>query len=169
MEKLAQYIDHTLLSPTATTADITKLCEEAKQHHFKAICINPSYLEVAKHLLSDSDVQLCTVIGFPLGQMSTSAKVFEAIDAIAKGAQEIDMVMNIAKFKEGDYQFCLNEINTIKEACGKVVLKVIVETCLLDATEKVKVAELILNSQADFIKTSTGFNKAGAVLEDIKL
>ncbi len=169
MEKLAQYIDHTLLSPTASTKDIAQLCEEAKQHHFKSICINPSYLETAKTFLHGSDVLLCTVIGFPLGQMSTSSKVFETIDAVAKGAQEIDMVMNIAKFKEGDYNYCINEINAIKEACGKATLKVIVETCLLSDEEKARVAEMILQSQADFIKTSTGFSKAGANLEDIKL
>ncbi len=165
--KYEEYIDHTLLAADASKEKITKLCDEAKQYGFKSVCINPSYIPDAKKLLAGSDVLICTVIGFPLGQMTTEAKVFETTDAINKGAQEIDMVMNIARFKDKEYDYVLNEINAIKKACGNVVLKVIVETALLTKEEIEEVARLILKSDADFIKTSTGFSTSGAKLEDI--
>lgn len=165
--KFANYIDHTLLSPIATTEEIKKLCHEAITYQFKSVCINPAYISLAKNILKNSNVLICTVIGFPLGQNTTASKVFETKDAIKMGADEIDMVINIAKFKAKDYDFCLKEINTIKKICGNKILKVIVETCLLTSQEIIKVAKLILKSDADFIKTSTGFNKAGADLKDI--
>ncbi len=167
MKQYEQYIDHTILAADATHDKLVKLCEEAKQYGFKSVCINPSYILDAKKLLAGSNVLICTVIGFPLGQMTTEAKVFETTDAIKKGAQEIDMVMNIARFKDQQYDYVLDEINAVKKACGNITLKVIVETALLTKEEIEAVARLILKSDADFIKTSTGFSTSGAKLEDI--
>ena len=166
---LAKYIDHTQLKADARREDIKKLCEEAKDHGFKTVCINPSYIELAKELLADSDVGVCTVIGFPLGQMTTEAKVYETKDAIKKGADEIDMVLNIAKLKDHELEYVRDEIAKVKEACGDHVLKVIIETCLLSDDEKRAACECILEAKADFVKTSTGFSTHGATFEDVKL
>ena len=167
--ELAKYIDHTQLKADARREDIKKLCEEAKDHGFKTVCINPSYIELAKELLADSDVGVCTVIGFPLGQMTTEAKVYETKDAIEKGADEIDMVLNIAKLKDHELEYVRDEIAKVKEACGDHVLKVIIETCLLSDDEKKAACECILEAKADFVKTSTGFSTHGATFEDVKL
>ena len=167
--ELAKYIDHTQLKADARREDIKKLCEEAKDHGFKTVCINPSYIELAKELLADSDVGVCTVIGFPLGQMTTEAKVYETKDAIKKGADEIDMVLNIAKLKDHELEYVRDEIAKVKEACGDHVLKVIIETCLLSDDEKKAACECILEAKADFVKTSTGFSTHGATFEDVKL
>lgn len=167
--KLSKYIDHTLLKADATKEQITKLCKEAIEHDFKSVCVNPSYIPLCKELLKGSDVLVCTVIGFPLGQMSTKAKVFETSDAIAMGADEVDMVINIAKLKEKDHSYNVNEISEIKKACGDKTLKVIIETCLLNNEEKIDACHSIVEAGADFVKTSTGFSTSGATFEDVEL
>lgn len=167
--KLSKYIDHTLLKADALEKDIVKLCEEAKEYDFKSVCINPSYIPLAKKELADSDVLVCTVVGFPLGQMSTQAKVFEAKDALEKGADEIDMVLNIAKLKDGDLNYVTKEIKALKDVLKDHVLKVIIEACLLSDDEKKAACECILEAGADFVKTSTGFSTGGATFEDVAL
>ena len=167
--KLSKYIDHTILKADATKEKLIKLCNEAIEYDFKTVCVNPSYIPLCKDLLKDSDVLVCTVIGFPLGQMTTEAKVFETKDAIAKGADEVDMVINIAKLKDRDLEYVTNEIKAIKEACGNHVLKVIIETCLLTDEEKELACKCILDAKADFVKTSTGFSTNGATFHDVEL
>lgn len=167
--KLAKYIDHTLLKPESSKSQIEKLCKEAIENDFKSVCINPSYITLAKSLLKDSEILVCSVIGFPLGCMTTESKVFETKDAIEKGADEIDMVINIGKLKDNDDDYNINEIREIKKACGDKVLKVIIETCLLTDEEKKKACEIIMKAGADFVKTSTGFSTSGATFADIKL
>ena len=166
---LNKYIDHTILKATASSADVQKLCEEAIEHEFYSVCVNGCYVADAKHLLQGTDVKVAAVVGFPLGAMTTAAKVFEAKEAVENGAGEIDMVINIAKLKDGEFEFVENEIRQIKEAIGDNVLKVIIETCYLTDEEKVKACELSLAAKADFVKTSTGFGTGGATYEDIKL
>ena len=166
---LNKYIDHTILKATASNADVQKLCEEAIEHEFYSVCVNGCYVADAKHLLQGTDVKVAAVVGFPLGAMTTAAKVFEAKDAVENGASEIDMVINIAKLKDGEFEFVENEIRQIKEAIGDNVLKVIIETCYLTDEEKVKACELSLAAKADFVKTSTGFGTDGATYEDVKL
>ena len=166
---LASYIDHTYLKADAKEEDIIRLCNEAKEYGFKTVCINPSYIPLAKKLLADSEVGVCTVVGFPLGQMSTKAKVLETIDAIEMGADEVDMVINIGKLKDRDTDYVTKEIADIKKACGNHVLKVIIETCLLSDEEKVLACQCIVNAKADFVKTSTGFSTGGATFEDVAL
>ncbi|MBQ9266523.1 MAG: deoxyribose-phosphate aldolase [Bacilli bacterium] len=162
-------IDNTLLKADATEQEILALCEESKAYDFKSVCINPWFIPVAKKALSGSDVLVCTVIGFPLGSMTTEAKVFEAADALAKGADEVDMVINVSALKDKKDDYVLNEIKKIKETCGKHTLKVIIETCLLTDEEKVRACELAKKAGADFVKTSTGFSKWGAKAEDVAL
>ena len=166
---LNKYIDHTILKATASSSDVQKLCEEAIEHEFYSVCVNGCYVADAKHLLRGTDVKVAAVVGFPLGAMTTAAKVFEAKEAIENGASEIDMVINIAKLKDGEFEFVENEIRQIKEAIGDNVLKVIIETCYLTDEEKVKACELSLVAKADFVKTSTGFGTGGATYEDVKL
>ena len=166
---LNKYIDHTILKATASSSDVQKLCEEAIEHEFYSVCVNGCYVADAKHLLQGTDVKVAAVVGFPLGAMTTAAKVFEAKEAIENGASEIDMVINIAKLKDGEFEFVENEIRQIKEAIGDNVLKVIIETCYLTDEEKVKACELSLVAKADFVKTSTGFGTGGATYEDVKL
>ncbi|BAQ54413.1 deoxyribose-phosphate aldolase [Mycoplasmopsis arginini] len=166
---LNKLIDHTFLNPAGTTKDIDKLIEEAKKYDFKSVCIAPSYIKYAKEQLKNSDVLICTVIGFPLGYNVTSVKVFETKIALEHGADEIDMVMNVSRFKDKQYEYVLNEIKSIKEVCGNKVLKVIIETALLTNEEIAKATEIVLQSGADFIKTSTGFSYRGASFEDIKI
>ena len=169
MMNYAKLIDHTLLKADAKKEDIIKLCKEAKDYGFKTVCIQPSYVSLAKEELKDSDVEICTVIGFPLGQNTTSVKVFEAIDAINNGADEIDMVINISKLKDHDNEYVTNEIKAIKKAINNHVLKVIIETCLLTDEEKVIACKLASEAKADFVKTSTGFSTGGATPFDVKL
>jgi len=166
---LNKYIDHTILKATASSADVQKLCAEAIEHEFYSVCVNGCYVADAKHLLQGTDVKVAAVVGFPLGAMTTAAKVFEAKEAVENGASEIDMVINIAKLKDGEFEFVENEIRQIKEAIGDNVLKVIIETCYLTDEEKVKACELSLVAKADFVKTSTGFGTDGATYEDVKL
>ena len=166
---LNKYIDHTILKATASSADVQKLCEEAIEYEFYSVCVNGCYVADAKHLLQGTYVKVAAVVGFPLGAMTTAAKVFEARDAVENGASEIDMVINVAKLKDGEFEFVENEIRQIKEAIGDNVLKVIIETCYLTDEEKVKACELSLAAKADFVKTSTGFGTGGATYEDVKL
>ena len=166
---LNKYIDHTILKATASSADVQKLCEEAIEHEFDSVCVNGCYVADAKHLLQGTDVKVAAVVGFPLGAMTTASKVFEAKEAIENGASEIDMVINVAKLKDGEFDYVENEIRLIKEAIGDNVLKVIIETCYLTDEEKVKACELSLVAKADFVKTSTGFGTGGATYEDVKL
>lgn len=166
---LNKYIDHTILKATASSADVQKLCEEAIEYEFYSVCVNGCYVADAKHLLQGTDVKVAAVVGFPLGAMTTASKVFEAKEAIENGASEIDMVINVAKLKDGEFDYVENEIRLIKEAIGDNVLKVIIETCYLTDEEKVKACELSLVAKADFVKTSTGFGTGGATYEDVKL
>ena len=166
---LNKYIDHTILKATASSSDVQKLCEEAIEHEFYSVCVNGCYVADAKHLLQGTDVKVAAVVGFPLGAMTTAAKVFEAKEAVENGASEIDMVINVAKLKDGEFEFVENEIRQIKEAIGDNVLKVIIETCYLTDEEKVKACELSLAAKADFVKTSTGFGTGGTTYEDVKL
>ena len=166
---LNKYIDHTILKATASSSDVQKLCEEAIEHEFYSVCVNGCYVADAKQLLQGTDVKVAAVVGFPLGAMTTAAKVFEAKEAVENGASEIDMVINVAKLKDGEFEFVENEIRQIKEVIGDNVLKVIIETCYLTDEEKVKACELSLAAKADFVKTSTGFGTDGATYEDVKL
>ena len=166
---LNKYIDHTILKATASSSDLQKLCEEAIEHEFYSVCVNGCYVADAKQLLQGTDVKVAAVVGFPLGAMTTAAKVFEAKEAVENGASEIDMVINVAKLKDGEFEYVENEILQIKEAIGDNVLKVIIETCYLTDEEKVKACELSLVAKADFVKTSTGFGTGGATYEDVKL
>ncbi len=167
--KYNKLIDNTLLKADATKQEILALCEESKQYDFKSVCINPCFIPLAKKALEGSDVLVCTVIGFPLGSMTTEAKVFEAKDAIEKGADEVDMVINVSALKDGNDEYVYNEIKEIKKACGDHTLKVIIETCLLTDEEKVKACTLAKKAGANFVKTSTGFSKWGAKVEDVAL
>ena len=166
---LNKYIDHTILKATASSSDVQKLCEEAIEHEFYSVCVNGCYVADAKQLLQGTDVKVAAVVGFPLGAMTTAAKVFEAKEAVENGASEIDMVINVAKLKDGEFDYVENEIRLIKEAIGDNVLKVIIETCYLTDEEKVKACELSLVAKVDFVKTSTGFGTGGATYEDVKL
>ena len=167
--KLSKYIDHTLLQADATKEQIVELCKEAKEYDFASVCVNPSWIDVAKEELQGSDVKVCVVIGFPLGAMTKDAKVFEARDAIEKGADEVNMVIHIGKLKDGDDAYVTSEIKAIKEAVGDHVLKVIIETCLLSDEEKVRACLDAKQAGADFVKTSTGFSTSGATVEDVAL
>jgi deoxyribose-phosphate aldolase len=169
MKSLNNYIDHTLLKATATKKDIISLCEEAKIYKFFSVCVNSCYATLAKEQLKNSSVKVCCVIGFPLGAMSTQAKVQEAQIAIQDGADEIDMVMNIGFLKSGDFESVLKDVQAVKSIMPNNTLKVILETCYLDEDEIIKASELAIKGGADFIKTSTGFGTRGASFEDIKL
>jgi deoxyribose-phosphate aldolase len=161
-------VDHTLLTQTASWADIKQICDDAIKYQTASVCIPASYVKRAKDYVGDK-MSVCTVIGFPNGYATTAAKVFEAKDAIENGADEVDMVINIGYIKDGHYDLQLDEIKQIKAACGSHILKVIVETCLLTEEEKIKMCEVVTDSGADFIKTSTGFSTAGATFDDIAL
>lgn len=164
-----KYIDHTLLKATATKADIVKLCNEAKEYNFYAVCVNGCYVELATKELQDSEVKVAAVIGFPLGAMTTKAKVFEAKDCIKNGASEIDMVINIGKLLDGDENYVEKEIRLIKEEIGENILKVIFENCYL-SKKQIKIAsQLAVEAGADFVKTSTGFGTRGATFEDVAI
>lgn len=169
MLPINKYIDHTNLKADMSKDDLIKLTNEAKEYNFCSVCINPCFVKEASTLLQNSDVKVCSVIGFPLGANTTSTKVYEAKEAVANGADEIDMVINISKLKDKDYDYVLDEIKQIKDAIGEVVLKVIIETCLLTNEEKIKACEIVSNSGAEFIKTSTGTSTGGATVEDVAL
>jgi len=162
-------IDHTLLKQDATPEQIMKLCEEAKEHDFMSVCVNPAYVPLAASCLKDSSVKVCTVIGFPLGMNLTKTKIQEAELCIAQGATEIDMVINVGMLKAGHDDYVKEEIRLLKEVAGKLVLKVIIESCLLTDEEKVRVCRLAKEAGADFVKTSTGFSTGGATVHDVKL
>lgn len=165
-----KYIDHTLLKPDATDSAIIKLCEEAKEYHFASVCVNPCYVPLCHKLLRGTDVKVCTVIGFPLGASSSMIKEIEAREAVFDGATEVDMVINISRLKEHDDKYVLNEIAEIKNRIGDhIILKVIIETCLLTDEEKIRACLLAKQAGADFVKTSTGFSTGGATKEDIAL
>lgn len=163
------YIDHTLLSASATERDIIDHCNEAKKHKFYTVCVNSCYVPLAKQLLKDSKVKICTVVGFPLGASSTETKVFEAKQAINDGADEIDMVMNLGVFKSKNYVEVFKDIKDVKTAIGKTPLKVIIEISELSKNGIVKASEICLDAKVDFVKTSTGFTKSGATLTAVKI
>lgn len=166
---LSKYIDHTLLKATATEKDILQLCTEAIQYNFQAVCVNSCYVDLCNKALHSSSIKIASVIGFPLGAMSTYAKFEEANQAISNGANEIDMVINIGFLKDGKFDLVENEIKQIKNVIGKNCLKVIIETCYLTDEEKKTATQLTVNAGADFVKTSTGFGSGGATLDDIIL
>ena len=168
VQKILSACDHTLLGQTATWEQMKKICDEGMRYKTASVCIPPSYVAQAKAYVGDN-LKICTVIGFPNGYNTTAVKVFETKDAIANGADEIDMVINIGALKDGrDTQVC-DEIRQIKAACGDKILKVIIETCLLTQEEKLRMCKIVTDAGADYIKTSTGFSTAGATLDDVKL
>jgi deoxyribose-phosphate aldolase len=167
--ELNRYIDHTLLSASATEADILQLCEEALEYNFYSVCVNSSYVSIAKQALGKSNVKICTVVGFPLGAMSTEAKIFEAKKAVEQGASEIDMVINIGRLKSKNHVAVLKDISNVKRAIGLIPLKVILEISELSKNEMVKACEICIDAKADFLKTSTGFSKSGATLTAVKI
>ena len=166
-KELAKFLDSTLLDNKAQFTDIKNLCHEAIEFGFKSVCVNPYFVKYSKEILKGTDVLVCTVIGFPLGMNNLDTKKYETEQAIQDGADEIDMVINVSELKNQNLQYCLNEINTIKDVCQNKILKVIVETSQLNSEEKSLAAKLILSSKADFIKTSTGFIGTGAQIQDI--
>ena len=166
---LAQYIDHTLLKPTATKNQIKKLCEEAVEHNFYSVCVNGCFVEYAADLLSERPVKVAAVVGFPLGAMDTQSKIYEAKKCIENGADEIDMVINVSLLKSGCYLKVAEEIRLIKEAIGDKKLKVILETCNLNSEEIIVASQMVVSGKADFVKTSTGFGTGGAKLVDVDL
>ena len=167
--QLAAFIDHTLLKPDASPAQIEKLCAEAREHKFFSICVNGSWVAAARHFLDGSDVKVACVVGFPLGAMAGDVKRFETETAIDDGAHEIDMVLNIARLKAGDDKYVLRELIDVVEAADERTVKVILETCLLNDEEKVRACRLVVDSGAHFVKTSTGFSTGGATIADVKL
>ena len=163
-------IDHTILAPQATKEDVERLCKEAMEYGFHSVCVNSSFVYYCARLLKDSGVAVCTVIGFPLGAMSTAGKTAEAEQAIRDGASELDMVIHIGMIKSGDWEYVKQDISSVVEAAkGRAIVKVILETCLLTDDEKVKACRICKECGADFVKTSTGFSKGGATIEDVAL
>nr|WP_274704443.1 deoxyribose-phosphate aldolase [Salinimicrobium profundisediminis] len=169
MIEINRYIDHTILKATATSEDIVELCKEAKEYNFFSVCVNSGFVPLAKKELEGTDVKVCTVVGFPLGAMSTAAKVFETQQALKDGAEEVDMVINIGELKSKNFKQVEEEIAEIKKTVGDKVLKVIIETCYLTPQEIVLASEIAVKAKADFVKTSTGFGNDGARLENIEL
>lgn len=165
----SKLFDHTILKADATKEEVAEICREAVEHDFMSVCVNSYYTAFAAGLLKGSNVLVCTVVGFPLGQMSTAAKCAETELAVADGAEEIDMVINVGALKDQEYEAVLNDIKSVKKACRDARLKVIIETCLLTEKEKIKACGLAKQAGADFVKTSTGFSKAGATAEDVEL
>lgn len=169
-KNINRMIDHTLLKADATRDQIEKLCEEAKEYHFASVCVNPTWVEHAAVLLKGTDVRVCTVIGFPLGASTPDSKAFETKDVIEKGAQEVDMVINIGALKSGDLELVEKDIQGVAAAAkGKALVKVIIETCLLSDEEKKTACEIAKRAGADYVKTSTGFSTGGAVEHDVAL
>ena len=169
MSDLAQYIDHTLLKPDATRGQIETLCSEAAEHNFATVCVNGSHVELAYSSLEESEVQVATVVGFPLGAIEADVKRYETEAAIDAGASEIDMVMNVGRFKDGDHDYIVREIRDVLEAADDRIVKVILETCLLSNDEIKEACQLVAQAQAHFVKTSTGFGSAGATIEHVML
>lgn len=167
MEKIANYLEHTLLKPEATVEDIINLCKNAQKYELKAVCVNPCYVDLAKHILTNSKVLVVSVVGFPLGNTFTEVKALEAKMAVSKLADEVDMVMNLAAFKSGNLDFVVEDIKAVVEASKPCKVKVIIETCLLTDSEKKLATKLVAKGGASFVKTSTGFNKAGASVYDV--
>ncbi len=167
-KEMLKYVDHTQLGQTAVWEDIRKLCDEAMEYGTASVCIPPSYVKQAKEYVGNQ-MAVCTVIGFPNGYNTTAVKEYETKDALANGADEIDMVINLGWVKDGRYDLVEQEIRALKEACGDKILKVIIETCLLTDEEKIRMCRVVTDSGADYIKTSTGFSKAGAAFADIEL
>lgn len=169
--KLNHFIDHTLLKADATLQQIQKLCEEAKENHFYSVCVNSYYVRTCVELLRGTPVTVCTVVGFPLGASTMETKRFEAMKAIAEGAREIDMVMNISAAKSNNWQYVLDDMSSLAQVTHQqgALLKVILETALLTDDEKIKACELAVKAGVDFVKTSTGFSTSGATVEDVKL
>lgn len=167
--ELAKLIDHTALKPETTKKQIIQLCEEAKEYGFASVCVNPTWVKLAAECLADSEVKVCTVIGFPLGANTSEVKAFEAKNAITSGAEEVDMVINIAALKDGDDAFVESDIHSVVEAANGTLVKVIIETCLLSNEEKIRACQLAVKAGANFVKTSTGFSTGGATKEDIQL
>lgn len=167
--KFEKYFDHTILKPDATKDEVAAICKEAIQYDFASVCVNECYASMVSEILKSSTVDTCVVIGFPLGASSEKVKVFETASAIAAGADEVDMVINIGALKDRDYELVQNEISQVKRACNEKVLKVILETCLLTDEEIVKACELSVAAGADFVKTSTGFSTAGATVKAVAL
>ena len=168
-KQLAKYIDHTLLKPDASAAQIIRMCDEAKTYGFASVCVNPSRIALVAEQLKGTDVTPCCVVGFPLGAIPSESKAAETAVAVKNGAGEIDMVINIGAAKDGDWALVESDIAAVKAACGKAKLKVIIETCLLTDEEKVKACQAAMAAKADFVKTSTGFSKAGATVADVAL
>lgn len=166
---ISEYIDYTLLKPTATERDIINLCDEAKQHRFYAICVNSCYVALAKQILNNSPIKICTGIGYPLGVMATASKVYEAKKAIEDGANEIEMVINLGYLKSRNYVSVLKDISAVKYAIGKTPLKVVIEISELNKNEIIKACVICLDAKVDFIKTSSGFSKSGATLTAVKI
>jgi deoxyribose-phosphate aldolase len=167
--ELARYIEHTLLRPEATRAQIEKLCEEARAHGFYAVCVNGSRVELARYCLEDTEVRVVAVVGFPLGAMSADVKRYETEAAVDDGAHEVDVVLNIGRLKDGEDRAVLRELRDVVEAADERPVKVILETCLLTREEKIRACQLVLDSGARFVKTSTGFGPSGATVEDVRL
>jgi len=169
--KINQYIDHTALKPETNLQQIEKLCAEAKEHEFASVCVNSYYVKKAVALLAGSKVKVCTVVGFPLGASTMETKRFEAMKAMAEGAREIDMVINVSAIKSQDWQYVLDDMASLAQVVHQQsgLLKVILETCLLTEEEKRKACELAVKANVDFVKTSTGFSISGATIEDVKL
>lgn len=167
--KLNKYIDHTILKPETTQEQVEKILAEAKEYDFASVCVNPTWVALAAESLKDSDVKVCTVIGFPLGANTPAVKVFETKDAISNGADEIDMVINIGALKTGNYDLVLEDIKAVVAASGDKLVKVIIEACLLTDDEKVKACQLSQEAGADYVKTSTGFSTGGATVADVAL
>ena len=170
MKNIPQMIDHTLLKPEAKREELENLCREAIEYKFKAVCVNPYHVAYCKDLLKESEVRVATVIGFPLGANTKEVKAFETKDAILNGADEIDMVINIGALKDKDYELVRDDIKAVVDAAkDKAIVKVIIETCLLNEEEKKMACQLAMEADADFVKTSTGFSTGGATLEDVAL
>lgn len=168
-KEIVKFIDHTLLKPDATIFDIKKLCDEAIKYNFFAVCVAPVYVSYVKEILRECEVKIATVVGFPLGNTTIKTKIFEAKEAIKNGADEIDMVINIGYLKSKNYKYIHDEINAVKNEIGEKILKVIIETSLLNTEEKIIASTIVKAAGADFVKTSTGFSQGGATKEDIEL
>lgn len=167
--KLNKYIDHTILKPETTQEQVEKILSEAKEYDFASVCVNPTWVSLAAESLNDSDVKVCTVIGFPLGANTSAVKAFETEDAIANGADEIDMVINVGALKAGNDALVLDDIKAVVDASGDKLVKVIIEACLLTDDEKVRACQLSKEAGADYVKTSTGFSTGGATVADVTL
>jgi len=168
-KRITQLVDHTILKADTTAFDIVRICEEAKQFEFFSVCINPAFITLAKDQLKNSSVKVCTVVGFPLGASTTETKAFETANAVALGADEIDMVLHIGAARAANWQMVEDDIRAVVAAAKGKLVKVILETCLLTRDEKIRACEIVKDSGAQFVKTSTGFSTSGATIEDVKL